>query len=403
MQCIVIVGASLAGLRTAEALRRGGFDGVLTVVGAEPHLPYDRPPLSKGLLTGAVQPCDTGLRQQGDLDVDWLLGDPVVELDPGARFVRLASGQTVSYDGLVAATGASARALPGVDATLRGVHVLRTLDDAVRLRDALAAGPRVVIVGGGFIGMEVASQCRGLGLPVTLVTPDPILGRTLGDLAWSAEQRARDHGVDVRTPRGVHAVVGCGSVEEVVLDDGGRVPADVVVVAIGAVPATGWLSGLGLDLRAGLLCGPDLAVVGLADVVAAGDVVRWPHPAWAGAAVRLEHWSNAGEQAAAAAERLLRGPGVPPHAPVPSFWSDQFGVRLQGVGHPDLADAVEVVEGHAAGERFVAEYRRAGRLVAALVSGLPRALLPYRRELATSGAGSTPAVLTRPTATRTAG
>lgn len=402
MRRIVIVGASLAGLRTAEALRRGGFDGLLTVVGAEPHLPYDRPPLSKGVLTCSVQPPDTRLRQQGDLEVDWLLGDPAVELAPAARVVRLAGGRALPYDGLVVATGASPRPLPGVRADLPGVHLLRTLDDAVLLRDALAAGPRVVIVGGGFIGMEVASQCRTLGLPVTLVTPDPILGRALGELSWSAEQRARDHGVDVRTPRGVQALVGADRVEQVLLDDGTRVPADVVVVAIGAVPATGWLTGLGLDLTGGLLCDPALAVVGLDEVVAAGDVVRWPHLARAGAAVRLEHWSNAGEQAVAAAERLLRGPGVSPHAPVPSFWSDQFGVRLQGVGHPDLADAVDVVEGQAAGDRFVAEYRREGRLVAALVAGAPRALLPYRRELAGAGTGP-PGGLTPPTATRTAG
>jgi 3-phenylpropionate/trans-cinnamate dioxygenase ferredoxin reductase subunit len=384
MRRIVIVGASLAGLRSAEALRREGFDGLLTVIGDEPHLPYDRPPLSKGILTGAVAPSELALRQQLDLDVNWLLGDPVRQLDPASRVVRLARAGAVPYDGLVAATGASPRALPGVPPTLQGVHVLRKLEDAVRLRDVLAARPHVVIVGGGFIGMEVASQCRDMGLEVTLVTPDPVLGRALGALSWSAEQRARDHGVDVRTPCGVRSLKGRDHVEEVVLDDGERIAADVVVVAIGAVPATGWLGELGLDLSAGLLCDSSLAVVGLENVVAAGDVARWRHPAYGGAAIRSEHWSNAGEQAVAAAERLLRGHGVAPHASVPSFWSDQFGVRLQGVGHPDLADEVVVVDGHPAGERFVAEYRRSGRLVAALVSGTPRTLLPYRRELAAS-------------------
>jgi 3-phenylpropionate/trans-cinnamate dioxygenase ferredoxin reductase subunit len=354
------------------------------LIGDERHLPYDRPPLSKGVLTGAVAPSDLGLRQHVDLDVDWLLGDRVRQLDPAARVVRLAGGDAIPYDGLVAATGASARALPGVPPSREGVHVLRTLEDAVRLRDALAARPRVVIIGGGFIGMEVASQCRDMDLAVTLVTPDPVLGRALGALSWSAEQRSREHGVDVRTPCAVRAVEGRDHVETVLLDDGARIAADVVVVAIGAVPETAWLGRLGLDLRAGLLCDQSLAVVGLENVVAAGDVARWPHPAYGGTAIRSEHWSSAGEQAVAAARRLLHGPGIAPHAPVPSFWSDQFGVRLQGVGHPDLADEVVVVEGHPAKERFVAEYRCSGRLVAALVAGAPRALLPYRREIAGS-------------------
>ena len=409
MHRIVIVGGSLAGLRAAEALRRLGFDGVLTVIGREAHMPYDRPPLSKGILTGAVEPSEIALRQQGDLRVEWLLGMTVTDLDPAARVVRLAGGRAVPYDGLIAATGAVPRRLPGPDvpASMTGVHGLRTLEDALRLRDALAGRPRVAIVGGGFIGMEVASQCRGLGLSVTVVTPDPVLGRALGALSWSAEQRARDYGVDVRAGRGVRSLLGQGHVEEIVLDDGERVAADVVIVAIGAVPATGWLSGLGLDLNAGILCGPSLAVVGLDDVVAAGDVVRWPHPARGGSAVRLEHWSSAGEQAVAAAERLLNGPDVAPHAPVPSFWSDQFGVRLQGVGHPDLADAVDVVEGDPASDRFVAEYRRSGRLVAALVAGAPRALLPYRRELAAPTTEverqEVDSAASRPVAPRTAG
>lgn len=377
------MGASLAGLRAAEALRRGGHDGLLTVVGAEPHMPYDRPPLSKAILTGALAPEDTALKHQhGDLDAHWVLGDAAVGLDPGARLVRLASGRAVAYDGLVVATGARPRELPGAPSSLPGVHVLRTLEDAIRLRDALRAGPEVVVVGGGFIGMEVASHCRDLGLGVALVSPDPLLGRALGDLSWSADVRAREYGVQVHCPRGLRRVVGEQRVEAVELDDGTRLPADVVLVAIGAVPETRWLEGLGLDLRDGVVCDAGLGVVGLPDVVAAGDVARWPHPALGGQLVRLEHWSNAGEQAVAAADRLLRGPGVPAHGPVPSYWSDQFGRRLQGVGMPQLATEVEVVDGDPTQDRFVAEYRDAGRVVAALVAGAPRALLPYRRELA---------------------
>lgn len=381
MRRIVIVGASLAGLRSAEALRRGGHDTSLTIIGDEAHEPYDRPPLSKGVLTGSVEPAGTALRQHGALDAEWILGDAAVRLDPSARELHLRSRRVVPYDGLVVATGARARELPGVASALPGVHLLRTLEDAVRLRAALQARPRVVVIGGGFIGLEVASQCRLLDLDVTVISPDPILGRALGSLAWSAEARARDHGVQLRCPRGVDAVLGGGRVERVVLDDGEQLEADVVLVAIGAVPETRWLQGLGLDVQAGLICDSRLTVSGLDGVVAAGDVARWPHPALGGSLMRLEHWSNAGEQAVAAAERLLRGAQVPEHGPVPSFWSDQFGVRLQGVGMPHLADQVQVVDGVAEGDRFIAEYRRAGQLVAALTVGAPKALLPYRVEL----------------------
>lgn len=376
-----MVGASLSGLRAAEALRRIGHDGPLTIVGAERAAPYDRPPLSKGVLTGAVAPEATALRQHADLDATWLLGDRAVRLEPRAKQVHLASGQSVRYGGLVIATGAAPRHLPALPVTVPGIHVLRTLEDAVRLRDALHARPTVVVVGGGFIGMEVAWHCRELGLDVTVVTPDPVLSRALGELSWSAAARAHDHGVAVRCPSSVRALCGTDRIEAVILDDGDRLAADVVLVAVGAVPQTQWLADLGLDAQAGVRCDDRLAVAGLVDVVAAGDVVRWPHPAMGGQLLRLEHWSSAGEQAVAAAGRLLRGPDVEPHAPVPSFWSDQFGVRLQGVGMPGLADEVAVVEGDPAGEHFVAEYRRQGRVVAALVAGAPRALLPYRREL----------------------
>lgn len=383
---IVVVGSSLAGLRAAEALRRIGHDGALTIVGEESGAPYDRPPLSKGVLTGAVAPEETALRQHADLDATWLLGDAAVRLDPAARQVYLASGETLHYGSLLIATGAAPRHLPALPVTVPGVHVLRTLEDAIRLRDALRTGPTVVVVGGGFIGMEVAWHCRELGLDVTMVTPDPVLDRALGELSWSAKARAQDHGVRVRCPSTVRSLCGSDRVEALILDDGHRLDADVVLVAVGAVPQTRWLEGLGLDAQAGVRCDDRLAVVGLVDVVAAGDVVRWPHPAMGGELLRLEHWSSAGEQAVAAAERLLRGPDVGPHAPVPSFWSDQFGVRLQGVGIPGLADEVSVVEGHPAGERFVVEYRREGRVVGALVAGATRALLPYRRQLAAAAA-----------------
>ncbi|MBF8184314.1 FAD-dependent oxidoreductase [Nonomuraea sp. K274] len=383
MHSVVVVGASLAGLRTVEALRREGYAGRIDVIGAETHLPYDRPPLSKGVLTGTAEPAAVALRQQPGLAADWHLGERAVALDAAGREVVLASGRRVPYDGLVVATGATARRIPSIPHHLDGVLTLRTLDDAVALRSALAGRPSVVILGGGFIGTEVASSCRTLGLDVTLVTPDPVLARALGPLSAGAAARAADHGVRILHPATVEEVRGGRRVAEVVLADGRVLPADVLVVAVGAAPETGWLRGSGARLDDGVVCDAGLGVAGLPGVVAAGDVVRWPHPMLGGELLRLEHWTNAAEQAATAARRLLHGPAAAPCSPIPSFWSDQFGIRLQGVGLPALADETRLVEGDPASGRFVAEYRRAGALVGAVTGGTARALLPYRRLLTT--------------------
>lgn len=381
MQSIVVVGASLAGLRAAETLRAEGFAGRLVVIGDEPHPPYDRPPLSKGLLTGNVLQSSLGLRQPPDLDAEWLLGERAVGLDARGRAVVLSGGRRVGYDGLVIATGATPRRPHTLPMDLPGVITLRTLDDAVRLRGELADGPRVAILGGGFIGTEVASSCRALGLDVTLVTAEPLLGRALGGLAEAACRRALDHGVRVIHPATLTAVHGPARVTEVVLDDDRRLPADVLVVAIGAAPATGWLEGSGARLADGVVCDASLHVTGLPGVVAAGDVARWPHPALGGRLLRLEHWTNAGEQAAFAARRLLHEDTGAPFAPVPSFWSEQFGTRIQGIGLPHLADRTRVVEGDAAGPRFVAEQLRDGEVVGVVTAGAPRAFLAYRSRL----------------------
>ncbi|SNS25324.1 3-phenylpropionate/trans-cinnamate dioxygenase ferredoxin reductase subunit [Streptosporangium subroseum] len=381
MDSVVVVGASLAGLRAVEALRGEGYDGRIVVIGDEVHPPYDRPPLSKGLLTGATDLSAVTLRQRPDLAVEWRLGERAVALHAADREVLLDGGRRVPYDGLVVATGATARRLPAVPEGLAGVITLRTLDDAITLRRELAGRPSVVILGGGFIGTEVASSCRTLGLDVTLVTADPLLARALGPLSAGAAARAADHGVTVVHPATVTEVRGHDRVQEVVLGDGRTLPADVLVVAVGAVPATGWLRDSGASLDNGLICDAGLGVVGLPGVVAAGDVARWPHPAFGGAPLRLEHWTNAAEQAVIAARRLLHGTAAGPCAPVPSFWSDQFGIRLQGVGLPALADETRVIEGDPAGDRFVAEFFRTGELVGAVVAGAPRALLAYRRRL----------------------
>lgn len=380
MERIVVVGASLAGLRAAEALRRRGFTGKLVLVGAEAHPPYDRPPLSKGFMTAAMPSAALALRQSARLEATWRLGVPAVSLDSSDHVVTLADGSRIRYDGLVVATGAEPRRLPGLTGQATGLHHLRTIDDALRLRAELVPGTRIVIVGGGFIGAELASTCRELGIAVTVVTPLPMMVTALGQLSPAAAERARRHGVDVIEGIAVTGVEIDDRVRAVELADGSILPTDTAVIAIGVRPCTDWLVGSGAVIESGLVCDQTLAVRGLEDVVAAGDVACWPHRALGGQLLRLEHWTNATEQATAAADRLLSGSGRP-FAAVPSFWSDQFGVRLQGVGVTDRAEEVRVVEGSATGDNFVAEYWGAGELVGAIVAGNVRALLPYRREL----------------------
>jgi 3-phenylpropionate/trans-cinnamate dioxygenase ferredoxin reductase subunit len=377
---IVVVGASLAGLRAAESLRRRGFDGELTIVGEEVHEPYDRPPLSKGFTAGEDHPDTIRLRRSSDLAATWRLGVRATGVDATRRRVLTDGGEDVPYDGLVVATGAAPRHLPGTPERAPGLHTLRTVDDAVRLRADLIPGARVVIVGGGFIGAELASTCRERGLDVTVVTPLPMMVTALGELCGPAAERARRHGVRVIEGVPVSGVRIEDRVTGVELADGSTLPTDVAVVAIGVVPATDWLSGSGAELGSGVVCDQTLAVRGMDGVVAAGDVASWPHPILGGELLRLEHWTNAVEQAAAAAGRLLDG-SAKAFAPVPSFWSDQFGTRLQGVGLPGHADTVEVVDGDPAADTFVAEYRRDGALVGAVAAGSIQALLPYRREL----------------------
>jgi 3-phenylpropionate/trans-cinnamate dioxygenase ferredoxin reductase component len=382
MKSVVVVGASLAGLRAVETLRAEGYDGRIVAIGEEPHAPYDRPPLSKGLLTGAVDPAATALRQRPALAVEWRLGERAVALHPADRQVQLAGGERVPYDGLVISTGARARHLRGIPDDLDGVHTLRTLDDALALRRDLLRRPSVVIIGGGFIGTEVASSCRTLGLDVTVISVEPLLVRALGPLAAGAASRAAAHGVTVLHPASVTEVRGHRRVEEVVLHDGRVIPADVLVVAVGAAPATDWLRGSGVRLDDGVICDAGLGVIGVPGAVAAGDVARWPHPALGGALLRLEHWANAAEQGVAAARRLVHGSATGPYAPVPSFWSDQFGTRLQCVGLPAMADETRVVDGDPADGRFVAEFLCDGEVVGATTAGAPRALLGYRQKLA---------------------
>jgi NADPH-dependent 2,4-dienoyl-CoA reductase/sulfur reductase-like enzyme len=380
---ITIVGASLAGLRAAETLRDRGFDGTVTLVGDEPHRPYDRPPLSKQLLQGTWDPEQTFFRRKDGYDalgLDMRLGVRATSVDLRTRRVTLADGTSSDYDGLVIATGARVRTLPGV-APRPGLLTLRNLDDALVLREALARATRVAVVGAGFIGLEVAASCRARGVDVTAIEAlpvplAPILGPTLGDMIAALH---RDHGVDLRTGVTVADVLGESRVEGLALSDGSRVEADVVVVGIGVVPNTGWLEGSGLVLDNGIVCnGSCEAAPG---VYAAGDVARVANQ-WYGESPRIEHWSNAVEQGVHAAENLLAGPGArTPFSSVPYFWSDQYDRKIQFVGRANPHDEVVIVDGSLAERRLTALFRRGDRVVACLAVNQPKALIKYRKLL----------------------
>lgn len=390
LQDVVVVGGSLAGLRAAETFRVEGYDGRLTVIGDEPHLPYDRPPLSKKVLAGEWEPDRIHLRHEaeyGDLQLDLRLGTRAVGLDLDRRHVLLAGGEAVPFGGLVLATGATPRYLPD-QPDLDGVFVLRTLDHSLALRAAFDTTPkRVVVVGAGFIGAEVAATARSVGLEVTLIEalPAPLV-RGLGpELGGAIADLHRARGVDVRLGVGVEAIEGDRTVERVRLSDGSVVDAEVVLIAIGVAPATGWLEGSGLELRDGVVCDATLAA-GPPGVFAAGDLARWPNPLF-DEEMRVEHWTNAAEQGAAAARNLLiraAGGTGEPYAPVPFFWSDQYDARIQFVGRASGDDQVEIVHGSVADLRFVALYGRAGRLRGAFGLNFPKLVLPYRRLLAGS-------------------
>jgi NADPH-dependent 2,4-dienoyl-CoA reductase/sulfur reductase-like enzyme len=385
---VAVVGASLAGLRAVETLRADGFEGRITLVGAEPHLPYDRPPLSKKLLAGELEPERIHLRKEHeytDLDLDLRLGVRATALDPVAKQVALEDGESLTYDGLIIATGAAPRRLAGQD-ELAGLFVLRTLDDSLRLRAAFDASPsRVVVIGAGFIGAEVAATARGAGLAVSVIEALPVpLVRGLGlQMGMACAELHRRHDVDVRLGVGVSAIHGSTGVEGVGLNDGTTIEADVVVVGVGVAPVTGWLASSGLELRDGVVCDPTLAA-GPPGVYAAGDLVRWPNELF-GEEMRLEHWTNAAEQGAAAARNLLAtgtGGDATPYAPVPFFWSDQYDARIQFLGRSSDTDAVRVVHGSVEEGRFVALYEAAGRLHGVLGISLPRLTMPYRKLLA---------------------
>ncbi|HVC14716.1 MAG TPA: FAD-dependent oxidoreductase [Acidimicrobiales bacterium] len=388
---VVVAGASLAGLRAAQELREGGFAGSLVMVGEEMHYPYDRPPLSKQVLAGTWPPERTVLADRDrivELGIDLRLGRRAEGLDAAARRVTLDDGTVLEADGVVVATGARPRRLRGTEAS-EGVAVVRTIDDCERLRAAVLAageGCRVVVVGAGFIGSEVAATCTELACAVTVLEALPVpLETALGELVGGAlgDLHLR-HGVTLRTGAAVTEVRPLerrgGAPYEVALVDGNVLPADVVVVGIGVVPNTEWLGGSGLHVADGVEC--DAALFAADGVVCAGDLCRWT---WRHLgeeqSVRIEHWEVASQMGTAAARSLLAGRALAqPFDPVPYFWSDQYGLRIQVLGHPDPGDEVAVVDGALEAEdgKFVAVYGRNGRLSGVLAVSRPRQLMAFR-------------------------
>ncbi|GAA1578211.1 FAD-dependent oxidoreductase [Kribbella hippodromi] len=366
---VLVVGASAAGLTTVEALRRKGFRDQVTVLGAEWHPPYDRPPLSKQFLCGDWDEDRTRLRPEAmlsALDASFVLGDPAVAFDAGSRTVTTASGRTLTADSVVIATGLTPRRLPGVQ--FDGVHVLRTLDDASALRKDFAEAKRLVVVGDGVLGAEIAATARKMGLAVTMAGPQAVplesqLGPVIGGLLAELH---RSEGVELRLGTAVVGLTALdGRVSGVQLADGNVIPADVVVVALGATPATEWLSDSGLTIDNGVVC--DAYLRAADGVYAAGDVARWQYD---DALIRLENRTNATEQALCVADNLLGADR--PYTPVPYFWTDQFAAKLQVHGRPAADAEVVVAEGNLEARRFVAHYRRDGRVVAVLGWNLPK-------------------------------
>lgn len=384
---IAVVGASLAGLRATEFLRRAKFEGELLLIGDDPHPPYDRPPLSKEFLRGEWDEERIALRRKSydDLDAELMLGRRVASLDGENRILRFEDGGVASFDGLVIATGGLARRLPN-QPDLDGVLTLRTLDDARRIRSELDAKPKVAVIGAGFIGAEIAASMRQLGLDVTMIEALEVpLIRGLGPTLGAHMQKIHEQrGVHVMCGRTVQHFEGDQQVRALVLDDGSRVECDLAVVGIGMTPATDWLEGSGIELGDGVVCDETLATA-VSGIVAAGDVASWPNPLF-GERMRVEHWTNAVEQARHAVNTLLAAPGeAQPFESVPMFWSDQYDIKIQGVGRPRPTDELTVVEGSEA-NKLVAVYVRDGAMTGAVTFNQAPKLIKLRMLMAKRGA-----------------
>lgn len=376
MSGVVIVGAGLAAVRVSEQLRRNGYDSSITIVGAEAHPPYDRPPLSKGMLRGEVK--DVALKSMTfyeDNQILLRLGVAALGVDVSGHTVTLADGQALRYDQLVIATGLLPRRIPSLG-ELDGICVLRSLDDCVMLRKRAAGARRAVVIGAGFIGCEVSASLRGSGVEVVLVEPQPtplasVLGEQLGALLTRLH---RAEGVDVRTGAQVVSVSGRDGAESVTLSDGSVIPTDLVVVGIGSRPACDWLAGSDVAVDDGVVC-DSVGRTSAPDVWAIGDVASW------GAQRRVEHWSNVAEQARSLVSAMLGSAAPAPG--VPYFWSDQYDLKIQCLGHPRAGDTVHLVEDFdVQARRFLAYYERDGVLAAVVGAGVPEQIRTARGKIA---------------------
>jgi NADPH-dependent 2,4-dienoyl-CoA reductase/sulfur reductase-like enzyme len=381
---IVIVGGGLAASRTAEQLRKSGYTAPITLISDEPHLPYDRPPLSKEMLQDAEKGLDDVLLKPAefyaDNDIELALGSSAAAVDPAARTVTLTDGAVLDYDELVIATGLVPKRIPSFP-DLSGIRVLRSYDDALALREQARSARRAVVIGAGFIGCEVAASLRKLGVDVVLVEPQPaplatVLGQEIGELVARLH---RSEGVDVRTGVGVAGVRGDATgehVNAVELPDGTVIDADLVVVGIGSRPATDWLVGSGVALDNGVLC-DEVGRASEPHVWALGDVASWRDAT--GHQVRVEHWSNVADQARVLVAALL-GQEAPALVVVPYFWSDQYDVKIQCLGEPEATDVVHLVEDD--GRKFLAYYERDGILVGVVGGGMPGKVMKTRAKIA---------------------
>jgi 3-phenylpropionate/trans-cinnamate dioxygenase ferredoxin reductase component len=384
MEHIAVVGASLAGLATVRALRAQEFGGRITLIGDERYEPYDRPPLSKEYLAGTVTEEDIGLTDSDDaeLDVDWVIGQTASSLDTAGRAVVLADGTRIGTDAVVLATGARARKLPG--GSPQGVHTLRTLDDAKALRGELTPGARLVVIGAGFIGAEIASTALGLGCEVDIVEAAEVpLQRPLGaDMGAVCGRLHTRNGARLHLGTGLAELIGEPRVTAVRLTDGRELPADVVVVGIGAQPNTEWLAGSSLEIDDGVRTDGQGRTT-IPEVFAVGDCAHSYRDYTAGP-LRLEHWTNALQQPAAAVAALLgREHSAPAHHSVPYFWSDQYGHKIQFAGHRTADCTVQIEEGDPDSGDFLALYLNPEeRPVGVLAIDRARPFGQWRRKLA---------------------
>lgn len=382
---IVVVGAGAAGVRAAERVRELDFEGELVIISEERYRPYHRPALTKQLLTGDVRPKDIVLAVHTDLDATWRYGVRARYLEPEEHILHLPGGEEMQYDGLIIATGIEARHLPGAPRHDPRVHVLRTVADAVGIQKAIAHGRgAVAVIGGGFVGCEIASSAREMGRDaIIIVRDDNLLGNVPGPgVAETVTELHRANGVQLITEAEVRHWVPRDDGIAMHLTNGQVVVAGCVVLGVGGVPSVDWLRGSGLIIDDGVMCDPTCHAIGADDIVVAGDVARWPNLLFDTVPRRVEHWLNAIEMGRAAAANLLLGrESAPPYTPLPRFWSEQHGVKIQAAGLPALAqDTVPLAGSVRVGHR-VTGFVSNGLLVGVVAWDSPRGMLRWTAEL----------------------